>query len=213
MAHDEYERTIAPAEEVLFRDKVVSRLTFYACVLMGALFLALAAGGAAQGAFAGAIGMALFGAAATFLGLTRSILRTVVTREDVRIHWGLWGPRIALSSIRSVRVRDATRQGMIEASREQGRPRIEVFQIPAPAPIVEIEWTDATGKARRAWIGSSEASSLAAAIEGARGSSGGRVAASGVEAGARIATPDGEEEADTAETSSDEGAKTESRAR
>ncbi len=133
MAEDEYEKTIAASGDVVFRDKVVSRSTFYACLVMGCFFLALAAGAAAQGAVAGSLGVGAFGAAAVFLALTRSILRTVVTRDDIRIRWGLWGPTIALASIRSVRVRNATRQATVEAAREQGRPRIEVFQIPAPA--------------------------------------------------------------------------------
>lgn len=193
------------------RDKVVSRLTFYACVLMGALFLALAAGGAAQGAFAGAIGMALFGPPPRSSGSrARFSERSSPAKTSASI--GGSGAR-ALPSRRSAVCGSATPPGRARWKRRASTAGCASRCSSSPHPIVEIEWTDATGKARRAWIGSSEASSLAAAIEAARGSSGRRVAASGLEAGARIATPDREEEADTAERSSDEGAKTESKAR
>jgi hypothetical protein len=89
---DEYEaKNIAAGGEVLHRDKVVSRLTAFACLAMAMLFGALAVGGAVQGSTGSAIGLGIVALLSAFLALTRSVLRTVITHEDVRIHWGLWG--------------------------------------------------------------------------------------------------------------------------
>lgn len=170
MSDDPYGATIAAADEVVHRDKVVSRMTFVACVLMALLFGGIAIGGAVQGAIAGAVGVGLFALFGLAMALTRSVLRTVVTRTELRIHWGLWGPTIPLASISSVRVRRASRDEMLRATKEPGRPRIEIQQIPDVRDIVEVEWTDEAGKGRRAWIGANDAPSLAAAIERARGS-------------------------------------------
>lgn len=183
MTQDAYEATnIASTNEVLHRDKVVSRFTAFACIAMALLLGGVAIGGFANGSIAGGIGLAVVSLASLFLALTRSVLRTVVTKDDLRIHWGLWGPRIALDAITSMRTRSATRQEMIKAAAEAGKARIEIFQIPTPGDVLEIEWTDETGKARRAWVGANDARGLQAAIERARSGSRARIDASEIEA-------------------------------
>lgn len=201
-APDEYEASIAAPGEVVHRDKLVSRLLAWVCLAMMLLSFGAAAGGLSDGAPIGVgLGVGAVGLLFLFLGLTRTVLRTVVTTSDIRVQWGLWGPRIALPSVKAVSVRhDYSRQALIEAMREPGSPRIEMFALPPSGPILDLAWTDAeSGRARRAWLGAGDAAALCEAIRrgvAAQAPSPARIA--GAMKGERIAGAAAQEEAEEA---------------
>jgi hypothetical protein len=166
-APDAYEKdNIAAPSEVLHRDKQVSRALAVAMLAMTALFLALAAGGMAGTAeWPAVVMMGTIAAAFAFVGLTRSVVRTAITEREMRVHWGLWGPRIALAGVKAVSVRKRyDRAALTAALLEEGSPRVEMIAIPHRGDIIDITWTDDSGRARRSWIGAGDAAELAAAI-------------------------------------------------
>ena len=164
---DEYERSnIASAGEVIHRDKHVSRALAGIMVAMMVMCVGLGIGGFAQGApLAATLGVGIVGIAFLFLGLVRSVVRTVVTADDVHVHWGLWGPRIPLRAITVVAVRnDCSRQALIAAIAEPGTAGPEMICIPTHARVVDLQWTDSDGKPRRIWLGAEDNVALSAAI-------------------------------------------------
>jgi hypothetical protein len=64
---------------------------------------------------------------------------------------------------------------MVKAAGEEGKPRIEVFQITKPDDIVELEWSDEAGKAHRAWLGAEDPAALCDAIRRTRADASARV--------------------------------------
>jgi hypothetical protein len=154
---DSYDAKIASEGETRYRDKLVSRS-------LAGLF-----GGASLFAFGLAgVGIALGVAAGlgfAFLGLTRTVLRTALTDTDLRVHWGMWGPTIPLSSIEEVSVReDCTRTAMNEVMRDPGSPRVRMVGPFSRPPVVDLVWTNEKGVKERLWLGAGDADGLAAAI-------------------------------------------------
>jgi len=189
-AADDYEASnMAGAGEVLHRDKLVSRPLAIVCLLMMLFAFLGAAGGLAQGApLAAGLGVGAVGLLFLFLGLTRTVLRTVVTADDIRVHWGLWGPRIPLSAVKSVSVRrDYSRQALTEAMREPGAPGVEMFAIPHRGELVDLEWTDESGRPRRAWLGAGDPVALCDAIQRAAAAATGRARIAGATSAVRVA--------------------------
>lgn len=181
---DDYEaKNIAPADVVVHRDKVVARMTAVACALMTLFFGAVAIGSAIQGHVAGAVGVGVAAMVFLFIGLTRSVLRTIVTRDDLLIHWGLQAITVPLSSIRELRIRATGRQSLSEAMKEPGSPPIEILDLGptryaaslgpqakgAFGHVLDLRWEDAkTGRTRRAWLGADDPDGLFAAIQRGR---------------------------------------------
>lgn len=164
---DEYEASMAAPGEALHRDKLVSRsLALVSLGMTLFTFVAAAGAGLTEGApLAAVLGVGSVGLATAFIGLTRSVLRTVVTKDELRIQWGLWGPTIPLAAVSAVSVRhDCSRVAMNEAMRAPGSAPVQMMGPISRTPVVDIEWTDEKGKARRAWLGASDAEALAAAI-------------------------------------------------
>lgn len=179
---------------VLHRDKLVARslaLIMAACTLFfGVAAVVFALGGGA--------GVPLVSRILTFVllplfplvGLTRSVVRTLVTSEEVQIKWGLWGPRIPLAAITRCEALTTeqirTEQGLagpklaLDADRK-GAWRSSSYHLYAPGHFTEavwLEWTGDDGKPQRAILGSEAPKVLAAAIESARRARGGeRIAA------------------------------------
>jgi len=102
---------------VVHRDKKVSRGLAALVAVPGFLTIVLAAYLAFANATAskpvpadalpfvvGAI--ATLGVALVVMGVMFGVVRTVVTQHEVNVKFGLWGPRISLASIRSVKVVD-----------------------------------------------------------------------------------------------------------
>lgn len=101
---DDYERDYMDGDGAVYREKHVSKL-FSALMLLPAL--AAAAGGiaaAVQGDFAGAGALAVGALGAGTAGVFFSVMRTIVTPSELRVQYGMLGPTVELSSIRSVEV-------------------------------------------------------------------------------------------------------------
>lgn len=155
MPNDTYQQSIAPREEIVHQDKNVSRLLAVISAGLFVLFLTAAIGGSAQGApLAASFGVGIFAFIFLFLGLTRSVLRTVVTHKDIRIHWGLWGPTIPVQKVKSVEVRtDCSRVALNEASKAPNAPKLHMIAIPASGKVADITWISDDGTEQRAWLG------------------------------------------------------------
>ena len=161
-----------PAEgKVIHRSKQVSRLL--AGLLLGIALVALL-GGAFLGsglvsAIPAATGLAGLGFALFFgfLGLTMSVLRTVVTSEEVRVQYGLWGPRIAVAAIQSCKL---IRYDPIELGGWglKYRNGTWAYTMPGHPDVVELVWDDG-GKSKRTLISSNDPAALARSIQQARG--------------------------------------------
>jgi hypothetical protein len=180
---DEYERAnVAADAEVTHRDKVVSRGTALACAFMGLLFAGLTVAAVADRVWGAVAVFPLLALGAVFLGLTRPVIRTALTRDELRVHWGLQALVIPLRALRSARVREAGRAQWAEAVGEPGAAPLETFvltsgpraaDVPLAAGsvgfVVELVWDDAAaGKTRRAWLSAAAPDALVAAIEAAR---------------------------------------------
>ena len=93
-----------------------------------------------------------------WIGLTKTVLRTVVTTRELYVRHGLRATRIPISSIKSSRV--------FGAERPEGGTEL---YLPAGAKSVLVDWCDERGKTRKTLIGSEAPAELLASIERARG--------------------------------------------
>lgn len=162
---DDYEAgAMTGAGRVIHRDKVVARGLALMMVIYGAVFTALCVA-IWMGAFPT---MSLFSKALVpplavlfwVTGLTRTVLRTLVTTEEVHIQQGLWGPRIPIASITGCEV-IAYKAGNI--------PRGVLLHVPsARERVVRLDFTDAKAQARTAVIAANDPDLLAAKIDEAR---------------------------------------------
>jgi len=145
---------------VLLRDKVVARNLALVCLLMflvfGAASIAYLRGWRAD---ANAIFRWLayfFVPFSAWVGLTKTVLRTVVTTQEVQAQQGLRALHVPVASISQCRI--------FHPGVERG---LELYS-PAGGGGVVVEWRDAKGKERKTLIGSDDPSTLAAGIERAR---------------------------------------------
>lgn len=165
-----------------FRDKVVSRGTALACAGMSALFLVLAIAGLADGVLAATVAFGVLMLVSLYVGVARAVIRTAVTRDGVRVQWGLQDESIPFGAITDAKVREAGRVNWTAALREPGAPPIESFVLSSlgrslvvpSSPdsighVVEITWHDAARqKPRRAWLGVTDPDGMLAAIHRGR---------------------------------------------
>lgn len=147
---------------VLHREKVVSR-ALAGAMGVGALFFLLAGG---LGIFgepnAPVWAMAfpfLFSLAFAFVGLTKPVLRTTVTNEEVYALHGLRETRVPMEAIESVSVVDGTREKLLGA--EMVGPAIT-------SKVALIAWSDAKGATHKCAIASDDPERLASLINGVR---------------------------------------------
>jgi hypothetical protein len=96
-----------------------------------------------------------------WVGLTKTVLRTVVTTSELHVAQGFRELRVAIASITACR--------LFGNERVQGGT--DLYFPKGPGGIL-VEWRDATGKARKALIGSDDPTALLAAVERARGGAG-----------------------------------------
>jgi hypothetical protein len=175
---DEYEKTyMAPDEQVLFREKVVSRGAFKVSiaflVVFGLAGLALLAAGAA-GAVPAATGFGVGGLAAAFaafMGITGplfSVFRVMVTTAHVHVHFGWSKRRIPFSAISAIRAVELTglRQGKVSVGLD-GIVRTWVGRA-GSGRGVEITYEAEGGRKHVLTIGSDEPEAFVAAVERAR---------------------------------------------
>jgi hypothetical protein len=156
--------------DVIHRSKQVSRL-LAALLIVPAIFSTIAGATVAAGLAAGtpaALGLVFLAAAIgfVFLALTLSVLRTVVTSEEVHVQYGLWGPRIPVRAIRKAKVvkYDVVRYGGWGLKYRKGS---WAYTMPGHPNVVELEWEE-DGKTKHAVVSSEDPEMLARKINQAR---------------------------------------------
>lgn len=120
--------------------------------------------------------IALFGVMFALLSLTMAVLRTVVTDKKLTVKYGLWGPEIDLSAIRSCKVVDYDWTKFGGWGIRIGAGGVRAY-VPGPGEVVEVAY-DEGGTTKRVQIGAQDARKLSLEINRAR------------EAGVRIAIDD-----------------------
>ena len=146
---------------VLRRDKVVARSLALICLLMfvgfGAASIAYLQGWSADKPAIFRWLAYFFVPFSAYVGLTKTVLRTVVTTREVHVQQGLRGLRIPTSAITSCRVNGP--------ERVTGGTHL---YSPAGAKGILIGWRGERGKELKALIGSEDPAALVASIERAR---------------------------------------------
>ncbi|MFO0562581.1 MAG: hypothetical protein U0269_31480 [Polyangiales bacterium] len=147
---------------ILHREKVVSR-ALAGMMGAGALFFLLAGGAAIFGepnAPLWALAFPfVFAVAFAFVGLTKPVLRTTVTNEEVYALHGLREARVPMEAIESVVAVDGTREKLLGA---------ELVGPAITGKVTLITWSDAKGATHKCAISSDDAERLAALINRVR---------------------------------------------
>lgn len=110
--------------------------------------------------------IALLGVMFALLSLTFAVLRTIVTDRMVTVKYGLWGPEIELSSIRSCKVVDYEWTQFGGWGIRRGAGGVWAY-VPGPGEVVELEY-EAGGTMQRVQVGAQDARKLALEINRAR---------------------------------------------
>lgn len=110
--------------------------------------------------------VALLGVLFAILSLTFAVLRTVVTDRQVTVKYGLWGPEIELSAIRSCKVVDYDWTKFGGWGIRHGTGGVWAY-VPGPGEVVELEY-DEGGTTKRVQVGAGDARKLALEINRAR---------------------------------------------
>jgi hypothetical protein len=174
---DEYEkRYMDPGERVVFREKVVSRTAFRVSVIFALVFglvgLGLVAAGAIAGMVAGALAPGvfsiLFAAMMGVLGVMFSVFRTMVTTENVHVHFGWAKRKIPFSAVESVRSITLTglKQGKVSIGLD-GVVRTWVGNSESGRGV-ELTYREPGGRKHVMTIGSDDAERFAETVERAR---------------------------------------------
>ncbi|MBI5513635.1 MAG: hypothetical protein HY909_07690 [Deltaproteobacteria bacterium] len=158
---DAYEaREITASGPVVHRDKHVARKAVFAMVPMALIALlatvAVALGAEPATGPAGAIIPFLWFAGTVYLGLTRATVRTVVTRQEVQVHWGPKGVKVPLAAI--------TR---CESHQTAGSILNFGWTLWSEKGAVLLAWTEG-GKERRFLFPANDPTGLVTHIEAAR---------------------------------------------
>jgi len=179
---DDFETTMETRGKVLHRDKLVARRFALIMLLSTVVFLpasvAYALGWGADVSSLAKIITYVLTPLFLYLLLTGTVVRTVVTTEEVHVKWGLTGPRIPIETISrcepvtAEQSREEQRQLKLKPSNDDPdkRPRRK-FRLYSPGNYTEavwLEWTDSDGTAHAAVVGSGHAASLSSAIQDAR---------------------------------------------
>ena len=162
--------------DVRHRDKRVSRLM--AALLAGpavfiwglTIFIGFANATSSKPVPAAALpwvlaGMALLGVLFVVLSLTFAVLRSVVTADRLIVKYGLWGPDIPLSSIKSCKVSDVWKP--IYGYGIKLHPKGGWAYVPGPGEVIEIEYEE-DGKSKNIIVGAEDPRTLSLEINRAR---------------------------------------------
>lgn len=163
---DEHEKGMVMHGRVQHRDKLVARglalgmlIGFASCL---AASIAIAMGWGANIHIVPKVLTFVMTPLFLFALLTRTVVRTAVTSEELAIEWGLTRRRIPLSAISKVEVLD------VAQVRERAPGGYELHCPGGFTEAVWVEWSDSTSP-RRALVGAADARGLMHAIEAARG--------------------------------------------
>ncbi len=173
MADDAYaKKYMSGAGAVLLRDTKVGRSTL---ALLG--FVALWCGAGAVASFLhllpkSGLGASLFltllTAFFTFLALTLTVVRTVVSEREVLVQYGLWGPRVPMGRVTSCRVVPYDWVRFAGWGIKRSADGTWAYVLDAKSEVVELQWTDEAGEARAVQFSASDPHAVASAVEQAR---------------------------------------------
>jgi Protein of unknown function (DUF3093) len=103
------------------------------------------------------------------IGLLFAVLRITVTREEVIVQYGLFGPRIPVKGIRACKAVTYDWKTYGGWGIRRGRDGSWAYNMVGDAGrAVRIEWTDAKGKEHVTLVASPDPEALARAIDAAR---------------------------------------------
>ncbi len=171
---DDYEARYMAGEGVLFRDKFRAPRTYLLLFLLPILIQAIAF---AAIAFSGnpipLPTLAIFPGTVLFmalLGLLFSVVRITVTRKEVVVQYGLFGPRIPVDQIQSCAAVDYDWKDYGGWGIRRGRDGSWAYNMMGDAGrAVRIGWTDASGKKQVTLLASRDPHALARSGNPARG--------------------------------------------
>ncbi len=109
----------------------------------------------------GVMGLMFAGMAVTF-----AVLRTTVSRTQLNVKYGLWGPSIDLARIQSVKVVDYEWTQFGGWGIRKGKGDTWAY-VPGPGDVVEIEYLE-NGSKKTVQVGAQSARNLALEINRAR---------------------------------------------
>lgn len=194
-APDDYEARYMAGEGVVYRDKIKVPGKFFLILALPVLVQIIAFSAAALSGqpvpAATLLPLPFTALLMALIGLLFAVLRVTVTRREVIIQYGLFGPRIPIDAIvdaKSVNY-DWKRYGGWGIRR--GWDGSTAYNMVGDAGrAVRIEWTNARGRKQVTLVASPDPEALAAAIQEARSAAAPR-ARVGSGAGARVApSPD-----------------------
>jgi hypothetical protein len=171
MADDEFGRAYLGTDDALFVDRVRQRAVAVSMLSLGAVFgagavgLGIAGAVTSSGILVGAIASAALAVGYGTFGLLFSVIRVVVSRDEIRVHTGLSDHHIPIEAIHGVSVQpfDRAARDRLRGSGEQdlgARAR-------GGMRAVRVAWRE-DGRSRVSWIASDHPDVLADAIEKAR---------------------------------------------
>lgn len=110
-----------------------------------------------------------------FTGVMFSVLRVVISSTHVDVQYGIFGPKIPLSAIKSVEPVIHGYQSLFRWGITPLRSGEWLYTVAGDeGRAVKITWTTGRGKRRVHYLGSHDHERLAAAIDAARGEAGDR---------------------------------------
>jgi hypothetical protein len=175
--HDAFEaREMHDGSPVVHRDKRVSRAMAGIMTLPALLTAVLAVVIPLQNATASKPlppealpfvvgGLALMSLLFGVLAIAFGVLRSVLTTRALHVKYGLWGPTIELSKIRAARVIPYPLIKYGGWGIRRGLDGSWAYVSPNPGDVVEIDYEDARGKAKKVVVGPENPTALVAAIE------------------------------------------------
>ena len=173
-APDDYEAKYMSGDAVIYRDKIKAPKLFFGILLLPILIqLIVYAGVALQpnpvplATFVPVLFTVPFLA---IIGLLFAVLRVTVTRKEVVVQYGLFGPKIPLAAIKDCEAVDYDWKQYGGWGIRKGRDGSWAYNMMGDAGrAVRMEWTDEKGRDQVTLVASPNPDALARAIQTAKG--------------------------------------------
>jgi hypothetical protein len=172
-APDDYEARYMAGEDVFYRDKIKVPWKFFLLFALPIAVqgVALTAAGLSDKPVPAAVFLLLPFTIAllSIIALLFAVLRVTVTRSELIIQYGLFGPRIPLAAITESKAVDYSWMDYGGWGIRRGRDGSWAYNMVGDAGrAVRIEWTDPKGKKQVTLVASPDPEALARAIQRAR---------------------------------------------
>lgn len=173
-APDDYEARYMAGEGVLYRDKIKVPGKFFLLFALPIVVQAIALGSAALSDKPMPAGVFLIFpftvALMALIALLFAVLRITVTRREVIVQYGLFGPRIPIESIQACQAVKYDWKAYGGWGIRRGWDGSWAYNMVGDAGrAVRLEWTDPKGKKQVTLVASPDPDALARAIDEARG--------------------------------------------